>query len=122
LIRLHRPVGPTPLAADREIHVGLNGNPVRALCENSRRGQIDHKIEVVHTGERLVRGAVNQSPRQSAAILVDENVEGIGWTRSVEVRPQHVHFGYIPSLASRHEEVVGEKVVIDIEFRFEVLG
>jgi hypothetical protein len=122
LVRLHHPVSPTPLAAHSEIHVGLNGNPVGALCENSRGGQVDHKIEVVRTGERLVRGAVNQIPRQAAAILVDENVERIGWTSSIEVRPQHVHFGDIPSLPSGHDEVVGGKIVIDVESRFEILG
>lgn len=122
VVRLDRPVSPIPLTANREIHVGLNGNPVRALCENSRRGQVDHKIGVVRSGEGLVRRAVNQSPRQTAGILIDEHVEGIGWTSSIGVRAQHVHFGDIPSLPSGHNEVVGGEVVIDVEFRFEVLG
>ncbi len=58
----------------------------------------------------LANRAVNLRPRQAAAITVEENVEIIGWARAAEIPSSSVDFSDIPSLASRHDEIVSGKV------------
>jgi hypothetical protein len=114
-------ISPTPLTAYTEIHVALDGNPVCAVRKRSRNGERDHEIKIVGRGVGQVGRAVNQGTRKGATILVDENVERIRWTKSIEICTQHINFGDIPCLASGHDEIVGSKVIKCVKIRFEVL-
>ena len=82
---MNRPVSPTPLTAYTEIHVALDRNPVCGLRKRSRNGQRDHEIKIVGRGVGQVGRAVNERPREGRAVLVDENVERIRWTKSIEI-------------------------------------
>lgn len=99
----------------------MDRHPVGARGQDCRGAQANHKIEVIRTGERLVKRRINIGPWQAAAVLVNENVEGIGRARSIEIRTQHVHLGDIPSLSSGHDEIVSSEVVKCVEIWFEVL-
>ena len=107
-VGLHRAISPAPLAT-RTAHVGLHGNPVSAGREYSRyvEGYLED-AEIVYV--TLANRAVNLRPRQAAAITVEENVEIIGWARAAEIPSSSVDFSDIPSLASRHDEIVSGKV------------
>jgi hypothetical protein len=58
---------------------------------------------------RLGGPAGDERPGQTTIILVEEDVEVIGWARSIEIYALRVNFGYPPALAPRHEEVVSQK-------------
>jgi hypothetical protein len=58
---------------------------------------------------RLRGPGVNECPRQTTTILVEENVEVIGWARSIEISALRINFGDPPALAPGHEEVVSQK-------------
>ncbi len=60
----------------------------------------------------LANRAVNLRPRQAAAIMVEENVEIVGWARTAEIPALCVDFSDMPSLASGHDEIVSGKVAM----------
>ena len=108
-IGLHGPIGPTPLAIWIEGHVGLHRDPIDAGSERNRYGQgYFENAAAIHI--RLGGPGVNERPRQTTTILVEENVEVIGWTSSIERNALRIHFGDLPALAPGHEEVVSDKV------------
>jgi hypothetical protein len=58
---------------------------------------------------RLGGPAGDERPGQTTTILVEEDVEVIGWPRSIEICALRINFGDLPALASRHKEVVSQK-------------
>jgi hypothetical protein len=62
--------------------------------------------EVVAPGVGILKSARNQHPWQVAcAVLVKENVKR-GSRSSAVIFSEHIHFGDVPSLACRHDEIV----------------
>jgi hypothetical protein len=93
------------------------------MCTGAQDGR-DAKAHLEDAGVvyvRPARRAVNQRPRQAAAICVEENVERCGWPSSIEIGALRVHFGDLPSLACGNDEVVGGKVAKGGKRRFEIL-
>jgi hypothetical protein len=75
-----------------------------SLREGDRLGKRDH--EVVVPGVGVLESARNQDPWQVAyAILVKENVKRRSRPSAV-IFSEHIHFGDLPGLAGRYDEIV----------------
>ena len=107
-IGLYRPFGPTPLAVWIGGLVGLHRDPTGAGSECNRCGQ-GYFEDAVALDIRLTGPAGDERPGQTTIILVEEDVEVIGWARSIEIYALRINFGDPPALASRHKEVVSQK-------------
>jgi hypothetical protein len=75
-----------------------------SLREGHRLGEGNH--EVVAPGVGVLESARNERSRQVAcAIVVKENVKP-GSRSSAVIFSEHIHFGHLPGLAGRHDEIV----------------
>ena len=75
-----------------------------SLREGDRLGKRDH--EVVAPRVRVLASARDQGSRQIACvILVEENVKRRGRPIAV-IFSEHIDFGDLPGLPSRHDEIV----------------
>jgi hypothetical protein len=75
-----------------------------SLREDDRLGKSNHEIIAPRIG--ILESARNQHPWQVAcAILVEENVKRCSRPSAV-IFSEHIHFGDLPGLSSRHDEVV----------------
>jgi hypothetical protein len=83
-IGLHGPVGPAPLAIWIDGLVGLHRDPMGAGSESNRCGQ-GYFEDAVALDIRLGGPAGDERPGQTTIILVEEDVEVIGWARSIEI-------------------------------------
>jgi hypothetical protein len=115
-VRLYCSIGPTPLTIRREVLARLNRDPICARSQHGRgsQGYLEY-AGGVNVG--LIHRAVNQRPRQAAAICVEEHVERSGRARSIEIYALRVHFTDSPSLACGHDEIVSGKVGISGKVR-----
>jgi len=110
---------PEPLTIWINVLPRLHRDPISAGSECSWNAQRDHEIGRAPS-VRLASRGVHVRPWQTAAILVDVNVEARG--RPADISTHYVHFGDIPRVAPRYDEIVGRKAVKGVKRRFEVLG
>ena len=90
-----------------------------SLREGHRLGKGNH--EVVASGVRVLKSARNQCSWQVAcAVLVKENVKR-GSRPSAVIFSEHIHFGDLPGLAGRHDEIVSGLTIKKIQCCFSVL-
>src|SRR4029450_1377157 len=90
-----------------------------SLREGDRLGKRDH--EVVASRVRVLESACDQGRRQIAwAILVKENVKRRSRPSAV-IFSEHIDFGDLPSLPSRHDEIVSGLAIEKIQRCFGVL-
>ena len=82
----------------------LDRYPVMSLSEGDRLGKRDHEVVASRIG--ILESARNQQPWQVAcAVLVEENVKRRSRPTAV-IFSEHIDFGDLPSLPSRHGEIV----------------
>ena len=75
-----------------------------SLREGHRLGKRNHEIVAPRVG--VLESARNQDPWQVAcAILVKENVKRRSRPSAV-IFSEHIHFGDLPGLAGRYDEIV----------------
>ena len=90
-----------------------------SLREGHRLGERDHEVVAPRIG--ILESARNQHPWQVAcAILVEENVKRRSRPSAV-IFSEHIHFGDLPSLPSRHDEIVSGLAIEKIQRCFGVL-
>jgi hypothetical protein len=89
--------------------VSLHRDPISAPAQHGRtaQGYLEDTC-VINVG--LGGRAINLCSRQATAILIEEDVEIVGWASSIGIYALCIHFHYIPSLASGHDEIVSGKV------------
>jgi hypothetical protein len=76
-----------------------------ALRERHGLGKRYHEIVAARKG--VLESARNQRPWQVAgAILVKENVKGRSGPSVIIIFAEHIHFGDLPTLPSRYDEIV----------------
>ena len=97
----------------------LDRDPVVSLREDNRLGKRNHEIVASRVG--ALESAGNQGPWEVAcAILVKENVKR-GSRPSAVIFSEQVHFGDLPSLAGRYDEIVSGLAIKKIQRCFGVL-
>ena len=106
-VRLHRAIGPAPLALCTEVHVGLDLYPIRGSGENRRRSQV-YRERRAHYRDWLVQSAVDLRAGKTPAVGVNEDIPIEGRSCAVEVHPVGIDRLHIPSLTSGHDKVVGQ--------------
>ena len=95
---------PQPKTSLSNVLPRLDRDPVVTLREGYRLGKCNH--EIVGAGIGILESALNQGPWQVAcAILVKENVKRRSWPSGV-IFSEHIHFGDLPGLAGRYDEIV----------------
>ena len=87
----------------------LDRYPVMSLREGDRLGKRDHEVVASRIG--ILESAGNQDPWQVAcAILVKENVKR-GSRPSAVIFTEHIHFGDLPGLTGRYNEIVSDLAI-----------
>jgi hypothetical protein len=76
VVRRDRAVAPTPFALCAKSHVGLNLEPIRALCKHRRNGQIYRKGGAT-LREWPIGRAIDPCARKTSAVAVEEDVKAI---------------------------------------------
>ena len=91
-----------------------------SLREGHRLSKRNHEIVAPRVG--ALESAGDQDPWQVAcAILVKENVKRRGRPSLVIIFSEHIHFGDLPGLASRYDEIVSGLAIKKIQRCFGVL-
>jgi len=102
---LDRPIVPQPKTRCNNILPRLDRDPVVPLSEGHRLAKRNHEIVAPRVGALQSTG--NQNPWQVAcAIFVKENVKPCSRPIVVIIFSEHIHFGDLPSLARRYDEIV----------------
>jgi hypothetical protein len=95
---------PQPKTSLSNVLPRLDRDPVVSLREGHRLGKRNHEIAAPGVG--VFESAGNQDPWQVAcAILVKENVKRRSRPSAV-IFSEHIHFGDLPNLAGRYDEIV----------------
>jgi hypothetical protein len=95
---------PQPKTSLSNVLPRLDRDPVVSLREDDRLGKRNHEIAAPGVG--VLESTRNQHPWQVAcAILVKENVKGRSRSSAV-IFSEHIHFGHLPGLAGRYDEIV----------------
>src|SRR6266404_6955829 len=105
VVRLHRAVGPAPLALRTEGHVGLDLNPIRPGSEDRCDWQVCREGSA-HLYDWNVGRAENLRAGKSRVVGVNEDIPIGSRSEAVEVCPIGVNRLDIPSLTSGHDEVI----------------
>ena len=116
---MNRPIVPQPKTCLSNVLPRLNRYPVVSLREGY--GLCKRNYEITAARVRVLKSARNQSPWQIAcAILVKENVKRRSRPGAV-IFCAHIHFGDLPYLSGRHDEVVSGLAIEKIQRCFGVL-
>ena len=116
---MDRAIVPQPKTCLSNILPRLYRDPVVSLRESHGLGERNH--EIVAPGVGVLQSARNQDPWQVAcAILVKENVKRRSRPSAV-IFSQQIHFGDLPSLPSRYDEIVSGLAIEKIQRCFGVL-
>lgn len=116
---MDRAIVPQPKTRLSNILPRLDRYPVMSLRESHRLGKRDH--EIIAPRVRILESARNQHPWEvTCAILVKENVKRRSWPSTV-IFSEHIHFGDLPGLPSRHDEIVSGLAIEKIQRCFGVL-
>jgi hypothetical protein len=101
---LNRAIVPQPKTSLSNVLPRLDRDPVVSGRESHRIGQANHEIAVPRV--RILESAGNQGPWQVACtILVKENMKRRSRPGAV-IFSEDIHFGDLPSLAGRYDEIV----------------
>src|ERR1051326_4733227 len=107
VVRLHRAIGPTPLAACAKGHVGLDLNPVSARAKNRSLREVNCKRGADYH-DWLVQKRIIRSSGKAPVVKVNVDIPRVSRSGAVEVRTVGINGRNIPDLTWWHDKVVGQ--------------